>query len=61
MAIKLNPNSALAFSGRGMCKFLLGDKQNAILDLTRASELFRQQGQLKLSQDLIGMIRKIQE
>jgi len=38
-AIKIDPKSARAYSGRGAVKFATGDNQGAIADFTKAIEL----------------------
>jgi S1-C subfamily serine protease/tetratricopeptide (TPR) repeat protein len=60
-AISLNPKDEKAYFNRGNAKYALGDKQGAINDFTKASELFRQQGNMKLYQLAIQRIKKLQE
>jgi tetratricopeptide (TPR) repeat protein/S1-C subfamily serine protease len=59
--IRIMPNVAQAYVVRGMSKNEIGDKPGAIADLTKASELFRQQGQLNMYQQTIGMVEKLKE
>ena len=58
-AIMINPNYADAYNNRGIAKSSLGQKQAAIVDLTKAAELFRQQGKMDLYELVIGLIQKI--
>jgi tetratricopeptide (TPR) repeat protein/S1-C subfamily serine protease len=61
-AISINPNYALAYQLRGIAKYKsLGDKPGAIVDLTKAAEMFRKQGQMDSAKKLIELIQLIQE
>jgi Flp pilus assembly protein TadD len=59
-ALKINPNFAYAYANRGISRFDLGDKQEAIADLQKAADLFQQQGNTELSQDMLARIRQNQ-
>jgi tetratricopeptide (TPR) repeat protein/S1-C subfamily serine protease len=56
----INPNLAEAYFFRAKSKHELGQKQAAIEDLTKASELFRQQGRMDLHKQLLEAIKEIQ-
>ena len=58
-AIVINPNLAQAYYNRGNAKYNLVQKQAAIIDLTKAAELFRQQGKMDLYEQTIKLIQKI--
>jgi tetratricopeptide (TPR) repeat protein len=56
----INPKYANAYSNRGEAKIELGQKQAGLDDLNRAVELFRQQGRIDLSEQVLGTIKKTQ-
>ncbi|WP_310484667.1 tetratricopeptide repeat protein, partial [Chamaesiphon sp. VAR_48_metabat_403] len=58
-AITIKPNDTTNYMLRGLAKSQLGDKQGAIADLTQAAELFRQQKQMNLYQNVMGIIAKL--
>ncbi len=58
--ISLEPKFALAYNHRGIAKSALGDKQGAIVDLSKATELYRQQGEMDLYQDAMDLLKQIQ-
>jgi regulator of sirC expression with transglutaminase-like and TPR domain len=43
-AIRLNPNDTIAYNDRGFVRSQQGDKQGAINDFRKASELYLQKG-----------------
>ena len=55
-----SPKFAEAYNNRGNIKFDLGDNSGAIADMSKAAELFRQQGRMDLYQTAINNLRKIQ-
>ncbi|MBW4480435.1 MAG: tetratricopeptide repeat protein [Tolypothrix brevis GSE-NOS-MK-07-07A] len=57
-AIKINPNFAEAYNNRGIVHKELGDKQRALADWQKAAELFLQQGNRALSQQVLESIKK---
>ena len=61
-ALKINPNYAYAYHGRGAVRSDLGDKQGAISDFQQAVRLYQEQGGnekwLKIAQD---RIRELQQ
>ena len=57
--IAINPQDAEAYINRGLDKSDLGNKQGAITDLSKAAELFRQQGQMEDYQRAMGLIAKL--
>jgi tetratricopeptide (TPR) repeat protein/S1-C subfamily serine protease len=59
LAIALDPKMAKAYSNRGNAKSDLGNKQGAITDLSKAAELFRQQGQMEDYQKAMGLIANL--
>ncbi|WP_322746360.1 tetratricopeptide repeat protein [Nostoc sp. LEGE 12450] len=59
-AIKINPNFAPAYTGRGVARYRLGDKQGAIADLEKAANLNLEQGKTDDYQQLLELIKKLQ-
>jgi tetratricopeptide (TPR) repeat protein len=55
----INPQYAEAYYNRGNTKLALGNKQGAIIDMSKAAELFRQQKQMNLYQQVMGLIAKL--
>jgi tetratricopeptide (TPR) repeat protein len=55
-AIELNPNDAFTYYCRGQAKSKLGNKPEAIADLTTASELSYQQDEMDLYHKIIDLI-----
>ncbi|MFM5886941.1 MAG: tetratricopeptide repeat protein, partial [Dolichospermum sp.] len=60
-AIKINPNYANAYYGRGFVRNELRDKQGAIDDFQQAAKLYQQQGKNEDYQDALNRIRKLQQ
>ena len=56
-AIAINPQFAMAYINRGITKS--GPKQWMIADLSKAAELFRQQGQMDLYEKTMGLIAQL--
>jgi tetratricopeptide (TPR) repeat protein len=59
-AIKINPNYAEAYNNRGIVHKEMADKQRALADWQKASELFLQQGNRALYQQVLESIKKYQ-
>ena len=55
----INSQYAAAYNNRGVAKSYVGTKQGAIADLSKAAELFRQQGQMDLHRQAMGLIAKL--
>ncbi|MFM8003689.1 MAG: pilus assembly protein PilF, partial [Dolichospermum sp.] len=60
-AIKINPNYAQAYYGRGFVRNELRDKPGAIDDFQQAAKLYQQQGKNEDYQDALNRIRKLQQ
>jgi tetratricopeptide (TPR) repeat protein len=58
-AIRLNPNDAAAYLGRGGTRYLLGDKQGAIADFQKAADLFKAQGNQAGYQQAVNILGQI--
>ncbi|WP_137666513.1 tetratricopeptide repeat protein, partial [Sphaerospermopsis reniformis] len=58
-AIKINPNYANAYIGRGNVRDDLGDKQGAIKDFQTAANIYKKEGKETDYQDTMELIRKI--
>ncbi|MFM6021534.1 MAG: tetratricopeptide repeat protein [Dolichospermum sp.] len=58
--IRLTPNYADAYSNRGLVRYELGDKFQAISDFKQAAKLYQQQGENEDYQDALNRIRKLQ-
>lgn len=59
-AIALNPRFADAYVYRGFVHYQTGNRQGAIQDLQKAAELFHQQGNMSLYQEVMEMLQQIQ-
>ncbi len=55
-SIEINPKDAQAYSGRGLAKYQLNDKQGAIMDISTATELYRLQGNTAKYQEGLKVI-----
>ncbi|MBW4611955.1 MAG: serine protease [Desmonostoc vinosum HA7617-LM4] len=60
-SLKLNPNFAPAYTVRGITRFQLGDRQGAIADLQKAADLNLEQGKTEDYQQLLQLIKQIQQ
>jgi tetratricopeptide (TPR) repeat protein len=58
--IRLAPNDAIAYSNRGITRADSGDKPGGKMDLQQAAELFEQQGNTPLSQDIRNLLEQLQ-
>ncbi|MFM5946052.1 MAG: tetratricopeptide repeat protein, partial [Dolichospermum sp.] len=58
--IRLTPNYADAYSNRGLVRYELGDKFQAISDFKQAAKLYQQQGENEDYQDALNRIRELQ-
>jgi len=58
-AISINPNEALAYANRGRMKAESGDKQGARMDLQKAAEFFKQQGDTKRYNAVTNLIEQL--
>lgn len=59
-ALRIDPNDAGAYFRRGEARRDLGDKQGAIQDFQKTADLFQQQGDQKNYQNLLVIIRQLQ-
>ena len=60
-AIRLNPNDADSYYKRGFIRSQQRDKQGAINDFQKASELYQQQGNTDSYRDAQNAIRELQK
>lgn len=60
-ALRLNPNLANVYVARGLTYYELRRKRDAIADLEKAANLYRKQGNTKLYQATLDLIRQIQQ
>jgi tetratricopeptide (TPR) repeat protein len=60
-AIRINPSYAPTYGSRGIIRAELGNKQEAIADLQKAAELFRQEGNTKLSETMLNLIKLLEQ
>jgi tetratricopeptide (TPR) repeat protein len=58
-SIEINPNLAQAYNNRGIARSALGDKEGAIEDFQKAVNLYKEQGNQKLSQDSLNRLKKL--
>ncbi|MBD1829976.1 tetratricopeptide repeat protein [Microcoleus vaginatus GB1-A2] len=58
--LRIDPNDAGAYFRRGEARRDLGDKQGAIQDFQKTADLFQQQGDQKNYQNLLVIIRQLQ-
>jgi tetratricopeptide (TPR) repeat protein/S1-C subfamily serine protease len=60
-AIALNSRYAEAYYNRGIAQYDLGNKQGAIADMSKAAELFQQQGRMDSHQQAMRLLEKIEK
>jgi tetratricopeptide (TPR) repeat protein len=60
-ATYINPNFAMAYYNLGLAKSSSGDRNGSIRDITKAAELFRQQGQTPIYKLLVDLLNKFNE
>lgn len=60
-ALKINPNNADIYFSRGTARDKLGDKQGTLNDYQKSAELYQQRGDIKSYEQVIRMIRELQE
>jgi tetratricopeptide (TPR) repeat protein len=58
-SIQLNPDYINAYTSRGVVRSSLGDRQSAIDNYTKASELFKTQGKIKESKDMLDRVKEL--
>jgi tetratricopeptide (TPR) repeat protein len=58
-AIKLKPDKDSAYLNRGVDRFDLDDKKGAIDDYTQAAEIYKKQGKMKESLNILNRIELI--
>jgi S1-C subfamily serine protease/tetratricopeptide (TPR) repeat protein len=61
LAIAIKYKYANAYLNRGIIKYRMGNKQNAIADMSKAAELFRQEGDVASYQEAMGNIEKMRK
>lgn len=59
-AIKFNPNLGQSYHNRGNAYAILEDKPRAIQDFKKAAQLYEQQGNKKLQNSSLEMLRRLQ-
>jgi tetratricopeptide (TPR) repeat protein len=59
-AVRIDPNFAVVYFSRGQAHRSLGDNQSAIQDYQKAADLFQQQGDQKTYQNLLVIIRQLE-
>jgi tetratricopeptide (TPR) repeat protein len=59
-AIRIAPSFAQAYFTRGMARFISDDAQGAIKDFNKAVELYDNQGNQAEKNDVLSILRKIQ-
>jgi tetratricopeptide (TPR) repeat protein len=60
-AIKINPHNSNAYYNRGNSRLQLGDKPGAIVDFKKAASLYQQQGKQDNYQNMLEIIKKLQQ
>jgi tetratricopeptide (TPR) repeat protein len=59
--IKLQPDDADAYFNRGLARYDLEDKQAAIADFRKASELYQKQGDMSSFEKALEQIQELQK
>ncbi len=58
--IRLDPNYAEAYYGRGFLRYKLGDYQGAITDFRKAANLYLEQGNTEMYQEVLNQLQKLE-
>ena len=58
-AININPREAQAYANRGVLYYYRQEREKAIRDLRQAAELFRQQGNTALYEEIMEALRQL--
>ena len=58
--IRLDPNYAEAYYGRGFLRYKLGDYQGAIADFRKAANLYLEQGNTEMYQEVLDQLQKLE-